>query len=370
MATGEMQQADENRKRNRGSLQLEHSGGYTSPRPGVRTGGSSQALENLIRARGTLGGLLEQKQNAGYSSPRPKMRVPSAEGKDLAEKGQGQQMGPVLDVDGNRFYYSAREARVPSPRGKENLRRSWGGDMGSLLQTEANRGYSSPRPAPRGPPGTGRDIANRGQRGSVTTLLGGGRDGGTAAAAATPRPAPRQPTPDAEANATKGRGSMARTLNETAGSATARPPRKDARVTGDGEGNAAAGRGTLGLVLAGTACVSGPPAPRVRPEAQETAMKNAGSLSQMYSNFGRHPASARPPPKVKDEATDIYNRGTKGVIQNLLARYGTLPRSPRPAARVKPEAARFASTNKGQMGDLMHGPKQTYKKARPGSGMW
>ncbi|KAK3094068.1 hypothetical protein FSP39_023759 [Pinctada imbricata] len=144
-------------------------------------------------------------------------------------------------------------------------------------------------------------------------------------------------------------------------------------------------------------------APRVRPEAEEYAMKNRGSLELFGSgeprpviqtprassrcqteegkqnyHLGRNGTvsgllcdrpTPRPDdpavPRVKPEAEDIANQH-KGRSTNVLFKeYGNLPRSARPVPRVKHEAAETAELHSGNtMNRLMHDPKKIPLSAR------
>ncbi len=365
MLTGEQTQAAENRKRNRGRMDLwlrsDSNVGYESPRPGVKVGVSDAAMENLIRGRGSL--VLCGSKVGG--SPRPQPRVRTAEGRDLLDKGKGQIMDKVLDVDGNRYYYSAREPRVPCDEGKENLRRSVNGTLANVMNVDANRGYSTARKEVRVPPDEGRDNCDYAKNGTMSKVLNVSVNRGYQSA----RPAPRVPTDESKSNEFKGRGTMNKVLNtrENLGYKSARP---ESRVKPEAEDIANMNKGTLGLVLQGKALGDPAPCPRVKPEAEDIAIKNKGSLTQMYHKYGRLPLSARPAPKVKGEAEDIYTRGTKGIVQNLMHKYGGLPTSPRPASRVKGDGNRYAKKNRGEMDTLLHGAKKTYKRNRPGTSKW
>ena len=144
-------------------------------------------------------------------------------------------------------------------------------------------------------------------------------------------------------------------------------------------------------------------APRVRPEAEEYALKNRGSLElfgsgeprpvvptpratsrcqteegkQNYeigrngrvSSLLKDGVTPRPDdpavPRVKPEAEDIANHHKGKSTDNLFKNYGRLPTSARPIPRVKQEASETAEKHSGNtMNSLMHNPRKLPLSAR------
>ena len=92
------------------------------------------------------------------------------------------------------------------------------------------------------------------------------------------------------------------------------------------------------------------PAPRVRPEAEDVAVRNAGTMNAILDNqANRGYSTARPAVRVKPEASDnaVRNGGSMHLVMdsNKNCSYSTS----RPQPRVKAEAQDNAVKNKGQM---------------------
>lgn len=114
------------------------------------------------------------------------------------------------------------------------------------------------------------------------------------------------------------------------------------------------------------------PVPRVKPEAQDIAMKAKGSMDVVLGKYGR------PDPELYGDARGIENinpkegpmkkAGIKGPIAvDPIYNKGVYSgRSPRPAARVKPEASEIAEKSKGSVGNLLKNPDvRLFKQAKP-----
>ncbi|XP_012943404.1 uncharacterized protein LOC101847371 [Aplysia californica] len=145
------------------------------------------------------------------------------------------------------------------------------------------------------------------------------------------------------------------------------------------------------------------PAPRVRPEAEEIASRNKGSIDLFNSEKHTHvippphsprcptgearqnyevsrtghvgnllggkgpapPVAVSPAPRVTVQSEDIAEAHKGGPMNKLLTNYGHNRPSPRPLARVKPEAEETADMSKGgRMNSLMHNPSEMHETPR------
>ena len=97
-----------------------------------------------------------------------------------------------------------------------------------------------------------------------------------------------------------------------------------------------------------------PPGRAVKPEADDIARKNRGTMDKLQYEYGNMPQSARAAPRVKAEAEDIATKN-KGTADKLFYNYGNMPNSSRPAPRVKSEAAENAEKGRGAVGKLLGG---------------
>ena len=144
-------------------------------------------------------------------------------------------------------------------------------------------------------------------------------------------------------------------LNQTSQPAFSQSPRSAPKVKGQeaedimrkSSGNAMAA--TMNL-SANRGYNSARPAPRVRPEAEQVALRNAGTMNAILDNgANRAYYTSRPAQRVKPEANGnaVRNGGTMHLVldSDKNSNYNTS----RPQPRVKSEAHDNAVKNKGQM---------------------
>ncbi|XP_061192874.1 uncharacterized protein LOC133201092 [Saccostrea echinata] len=168
----------------------------------------------------------------------------------------------------------------------------------------------------------------------------------------TPRKAPRV-RPEAEEFANKNKGSL-----NLFGSGTPKPipqtSRSETRCqTEEGKRNHEHGKnGTVSCLLNGSATSQPEYAlcPRVKPEAENIAEHHKGkSTSELFSNHGRLPASARKEPRVKPEATETAKKSSGEFMRNLMHDPSKIPQSGRKVPRVKSEASTTANREGAEM---------------------
>ncbi|CAC5363643.1 unnamed protein product [Mytilus coruscus] len=90
--------------------------------------------------------------------------------------------------------------------------------------------------------------------------------------------------------------------------------------------------------------------PRVKPEAQEYADKNKGSL-QLFGSGTPRPIAPTPRPEPKCPSTEgmrNYELGRHGTVSNLLNGSATPRPDPAPAPKMRPEAMGIAGGHSGQ----------------------
>jgi hypothetical protein len=90
--------------------------------------------------------------------------------------------------------------------------------------------------------------------------------------------------------------------------------------------------------------------PRVKPEAQEFADKNRGSL-QLFGSGTPRPIAQTPRPEPKcpsSEGMRNYEIGRHGTVSNLLNGSATPRADPAPAPRMRPEAMGYAEAHNGK----------------------
>ena len=117
---------------------------FTSPRPMPRTGGNSEAMEQLEKHRGSMNLFMDEKRNMKYASPRRPPRCPGAEAQEQYARAQGSMSSIMAGHGGkdprNRNQHAGRG--VPA-EAKSNAYASKGLGTKKLFETY---GRVTPRP--------------------------------------------------------------------------------------------------------------------------------------------------------------------------------------------------------------------------------
>lgn len=264
-------EAKENAARFSGSstaccLNYDRNRGYSSARPPCVRGAVAQ--EAMERSRGVTGGVLAVGDNVDHSPPQPVPRRTGVEAEMYAQRATGAAIRRTLDVDSNVGYQTARPvSRTVTKEARDNADRNKGQGFSQLIGNDANSEESALRLEPRVKP-EARDIAMK-SRGSCGLALEG------------------QPAPD---------------------------PVLDARVKSDGRENYERGRqGSMNQVLSGSEYPPERPQSRVKYEGTEISQNgHTGTVHKLFNSYGQLPQSARPVARVRPEAEQnaIRNKGT------------------------------------------------------------
>ena len=330
------------------TMNVDQNRNYESPRPRARlpVGGAGEVIAEK-HSGSSMERVLNADANKGYSSARPRPRIRDG---DVVSRSSGVAMSAALNHAGNQDYWSAREPRVNGDVGEEILLRGKVGTVGQVLNAEENREYNSPRPKQRLTGSQAVTNAQQGRGALVPRVL----DAENNIDYQSPRPAPKVRSVEGNAIATHGeRGTISKVLNEDR-SRTDATPRAGPRIKPEGLSNAVAGqRGTCGMALEGRLPVTPVGGVRVSDAAYEIYERGTrGTLGDVMTDCGRLPLSSRPASRIRDDGGPIAERGQSGTVHNLFSQYGELPLSARPEPRIRPEAKRNAARNKGTMSEF------------------
>lgn len=98
-------------------------------------------------------------------------------------------------------------------------------------------------------------------------------------------------------------------------------PRKGPRIKREAEENFLKNKGTFNTILDHTGADKEEPKrppPKVHYEGMQNREVGAGSVGNLLSNYGYHPASARPVPRVKFNGADnLINNSGSGASKTL-----------------------------------------------------
>jgi len=319
---------------------------YVSPRPASRIGVSTDAAKYLKRNRGSSS-LWLVKRCASIDL--------DDDGDDslTARGGSGTARGPRL---------SGNEATAIFRRSQ--------GSVGVVLDENNQVEYNSPRPQPRLP--TREAEANARLKSRLF------EEPAQSDRHAASQPRSRLVSTEAKENATKGAG----TVNELFNNAINRPKSAEMKVMRN--------KSELSLCLDGISArdsdTNNIPCPRVKPEARDNALRDAGktcaaaivgqlsgdsvfdirakgagrdnyeasrcgSVGTLLSKYGQQSASTdnlRTTERNQEGAgKEIAKHGKTGTLCFLMNNYGDLPRSPRPESRLRSEGKRYVYRNSG-----------------------
>ncbi|KAK7090721.1 uncharacterized protein [Littorina saxatilis] len=267
---------------------------------------------------------------------------------------------PGFDKSGD--YYTPRRAPRVRPEAEEFASKNAGSI--NLFSDEKNKHIvTGPPPSPRCLTNEAKQNYQKGRKGQVSGLLGGGGP----MPAVDKAPAPRvKPEAQDIAEHHKGSGMMGLIANDSRRPQSARSA---PRVKVEASENAELGRGDRMNCLMHDAKKlpdTPKPMPRVRPEAEGTAGLGQGSqMAKVMFKYGTTPRSTRGVPRVKQEASENATLDQGGRMQNLFTNYGHQPQSARPAPKVRDGWNNAELDQGGRLSRLMHEGDKMRGDAKP-----
>ncbi|PAA46201.1 hypothetical protein BOX15_Mlig032595g1 [Macrostomum lignano] len=298
-----------------------------------------------------------------FYQPEMNPKCPTEDSKEFYRRNQRGTYGFMEPPRANYPTDEPGKVRCPSAAARENLEKGRG--MAGRLIHQEERSRTPPPSLRLGASQESRENYDRSRGGCMSAVFNQSEN--IRAGAQDPAPAGRVIKGEAaEQNASRNRGQTAQLFAPGRG---AQPdPQPAPRVRPEAQETAAReGAGMRGTFYGGPQ-TEPQPAPRVRLGGGEVASKLQGTLTSEQYNYRQMPPDPPPAPKVRPEAQEYANRERAVVTKNLLQKYGQLPSDLPPKPHVPPQAWNTAYRSRGSaMKDCINPskPRRVRRHRRP-----